>query len=45
MSPIYSGEMGRGVVIKQRVVNNLRKSRACSGRVFKQVLKFKQVID
>lgn len=45
MFPTYSGEMGSEVIIKQRVENNLRKSRACSGRVFKHVLNFKQVID
>jgi len=44
MSPIRSGEMGKGLVIKQRVEKNLRKS-ACSGRVFKHVLNFKQVVD
>lgn len=45
MSPIRSVEMGRGLIIKQRVENNLRKSRAHSDRVFKRVLNLKQVID
>lgn len=37
--------MGNSVAIKQRVENNLRKSRHSSGRAFKHVFNFKQVIE
>lgn len=37
--------MGNRVAIKQRVENNLRKSRPSCGRVFKHVLIFKEMIE